>query len=72
MWYNRNTLPLYRPGHDHKIELEASNDLKYHPLHSQSLPELEATRKYLELDLDKGFITPSSAPFASPILFEKN
>jgi hypothetical protein len=34
--------------------------------------ELEASYKYMIENLDKGFIAPSSAPFASPILIARN
>jgi hypothetical protein len=33
-----------------------------------SLEELEAAKKYITENLYKGFIVPSSAPYASPIL----
>ncbi|KAL2004648.1 hypothetical protein VTN00DRAFT_3384 [Thermoascus crustaceus] len=55
--------------YDHKIELTGENALGYSPLYKQSAEELEATKKYLMENLDKGFIVPSRAPFASPILF---
>ena len=63
-------LPPHRP-YDHKIELEAENTLSYCPLYKQSETELLATKKYLTENLPKGFIVPSQAPFASPILFVK-
>ena len=63
-------LAPHRP-YDHKIELtEGGQDrLRYSPLYKQSLEELEATREYLKDNLDKGFITASDAPWASPTLF---
>src|SRR3954454_11412930 len=36
-----------------------------------SLKQLELVKSYLKEHLHKGFIVPSSAPFASPILFAK-
>ena len=36
-----------------------------------SIPELETVKEYLLKNLDKGFIEPSSAPFATPVLFVK-
>jgi len=33
--------------------------------------ELEVVKKYLVENLDKGFIEPSQAPFAAPVLFVK-
>jgi hypothetical protein len=54
--------------YDHKIELEKPNELSYHPLYKMSLEELEAAREYILDNLSKGFIEPSNAPFASPII----
>jgi transposase InsO family protein len=61
-------LAPHRP-YDHRIELEAENTLGYSPLRQHSLEELLAAKKYIEENLHKGFIEPSQAPFASPILF---
>jgi hypothetical protein len=65
-------LPPYRQ-YNHKIELENNNAsaLKYSPLYKISLEELETVKKYLTNNLSKGFIEPSQAPFAAPILFVK-
>ena len=62
-----------RTEHDHKIELTADPEetMKNTPLYSMSTGELEVVKKYLEENLEKGFITPSSSPVASPILFVK-
>ncbi|KKA22077.1 Gag/polymerase/env polyprotein [Rasamsonia emersonii CBS 393.64] len=65
-----DTLPPSRPC-DHKIELTMENTLGYSPLYKQSAEELEATKKYIMENLDKGFIEPSNAPFASPILMAR-
>jgi transposase InsO family protein len=65
-------LPLHRQ-YDHKIELE-NNDasaLKYSPLYKMSVEELETVKEYLTDNLSKGFIEPSQAPFAAPVLFVK-
>lgn len=61
-----------RPGIDHKIELTEGarpEDLNYTPLYKLSLEELEACKRYIEENLDKGFIVPSQSPWAAPILF---
>jgi transposase InsO family protein len=63
-------LPPHR-SYDHKIELEADNTLGASPLYNMSVEELQAVKKYLLENLDKGFIEPSQAPFASPVLFVK-
>lgn len=68
-----NKLAPHR-AYDHKIELEkgaSTSDLKFHPLYRMSTEELEVVKKYLVENLDKGFIEPSQAPFAAPVLFVK-
>lgn len=67
-----NVLPPHR-SYDHKIILEGDGEraLKYSPLYKMSLDELEAVKAYILDNLDKGFIEPSQAPFAAPILFVK-
>ena len=53
-------LPPHR-SYDHKIVLEEDTKklLKYSPLYKMSLDELEAIKKYITKNLDKGFIEPS-------------
>jgi hypothetical protein len=57
--------------YDHKIQLEADNNLGFHPLYKQTAAELLATKQYLIENLGKGFINHSQALFASLILFVK-
>ncbi|CCE34269.1 uncharacterized protein CPUR_08201 [Claviceps purpurea 20.1] len=54
---------------DHKVELEGELPKHYNPLYKMSIPELEAVKAYIEDSLKKGFIVPSSAAFALPVLF---
>ncbi|EED18927.1 retrotransposon polyprotein, putative [Talaromyces stipitatus ATCC 10500] len=63
-------LPPHRL-YDHKIELTEEKQLGYSPIYRMSLEELEAAREYILENLHKGFIVPSNAPFASPILMAK-
>ncbi|KAI0991689.1 hypothetical protein K3495_g16498, partial [Podosphaera aphanis] len=65
-------LPPHR-SYDHKITLEGNGEaaLTYTPLYKMSADELEAVKAYIVDNLDKGFIEPSQAPFAAPILFVK-
>jgi hypothetical protein len=68
-----NILPPHRP-YDHKIQIdnpEGVDGLGYSPLRQQSTQELEEIKRFLEENLDRGFIAPSQAPFASPVLFVK-
>lgn len=62
-------LPPSRKNVDHKIELTQENNLRHSPLYRQTTEELRAVKEYLLENLDKGFIVPSNAPFASPVLF---
>ena len=65
-----NTLPLRR-AYNHHIQIEPGKtfNLKYSPLYNSSAAELQATKKYIVENLNKGFIKASQAPFAAPILF---
>jgi transposase InsO family protein len=63
-------LPPHR-SYDHKIVLEEERDLGFGPLYKMTTEELEVTKQYLVDNLDKGFIAPSQAPFAAPVLFVK-
>jgi len=65
-------LAPHRP-YDLKIELtdDQESSLGYSPLYKHTLEELEAAKQYITDNLSKGFIVPSSAPFASPILFAR-
>jgi hypothetical protein len=53
---------------DHKIVLEQENSLGFSLLYHMSLAELQTVKQYLLDNLDKGFIVPSQAPYASPVL----
>ena len=64
-------LPLHKDKVDHNIILEDENNLTPSPLYSMSLEQLELVKSYLEDHLKKGFIVPSDAPYASPVLFTK-
>ena len=56
---------------DHKIVLDQENSLGFTPLYHMSLAELQTVKQYLLDNLNKGFIAPSQAPYASPVLFVK-
>ena len=49
----------------------SENTLGHSPLYWQTTEELLVIKEYLIDNLDKGFIVPSLAPFASLILFIK-
>uniref|UniRef100_A0A0D2YKU3 RNA-directed DNA polymerase n=1 Tax=Fusarium oxysporum (strain Fo5176) TaxID=660025 RepID=A0A0D2YKU3_FUSOF len=58
-------LPPHRAG-DHHIELIPGGKLPFGPLYGMSREELTALREWLDENLRKGFIRPSSSPVASP------
>jgi len=65
-----NKLPPHRP-YDHRIPLKEGFEPPFGPLYSLARHELEACKKWIEENLDKGFIRASSSPAGAPILFVK-
>jgi len=63
-------LPPHRT-YDHSIEVEDGFTPPFGPLYSLSRPELETLKKWLEENLEKGFIRASSSPAGAPVLFVK-
>lgn len=60
--------------YDHSIDLVDGGrpeELGYSPLRKMTLEEMEACKKYVTENLDKGFIQASSSPWAAPILFSR-
>lgn len=58
-------LPPHR-HYDHEIELQPGTTLPHRPLYRMSKDELLVLRKFLQENLDKGFIRASTSPAASP------
>jgi hypothetical protein len=56
---------------DHHITLEGEAKPGYTPLYNMLKEELDLVCKFINKNLFKGFITTSTAPFASPMLFVK-
>lgn len=63
-------LPPHR-DYDHSIRLVEGKTPPFGPLYPMSRDELLALREWLQENLKKGFIRPSSSPAASPVLFVK-
>ncbi|KAM4064033.1 reverse transcriptase (RNA-dependent DNA polymerase) [Hirsutella rhossiliensis] len=63
-------LPPHR-GCDHEIQLQPGTTPPHGPLYGMSEDELVVLRKFLQENLDKGFIRASTSPAASPVLFAK-
>ena len=55
--------------YDYKIELIVNNNLGYSPLRKHIEEELYTIKKYITENLDKGFISISTALFVALILF---
>jgi hypothetical protein len=65
-----NPLPENRP-YDHTIPLQPGTKPPTLPVYGLNEKELKECWKYLQENLDKGFIRKSSAPCGAPILFVK-
>jgi len=65
-----NKLPPHHP-YDHHIPLKEGFQPPFGPQYSLARYELEACKKWIEENLDKGFIWASSSPAGAPILFVK-
>ncbi len=63
-------LPPHRDC-DHEIKLQPGTTPPHGPLYGMSEDELIVLRKFLQENLDKGFIRASTSPAASPVLFAK-
>src|SRR5258705_6164569 len=65
-----NTLAPHRP-YDLKINLEEGTKPFHRPIYSLLPLELIVLRKFLEENVQNGFICPSKSPWGSPVLFIK-
>ena len=54
---------------DHEIPLEKRKKLTYGPIFAMSETELKALREYLDKNLKKGFVQPSTSYAGYSILF---
>jgi len=60
----------HRP-YDLKINLEESAQPPVGPIYPLSASEQEALKKFIEENLNMGFIRPTSSPYSAPVLFVK-
>ena len=65
------SLPPYRPGVDHDIKLVDGATPPNSRMYGMSQNELLVLQKYIQENLDKGYIRPSTSPVASSVLFAK-
>jgi hypothetical protein len=61
-------LPPHQP-YDHDIKLKDGQTPPWGPLYPMSRVQLTALKEWLEENLQKGFICPSSSLASSPVLF---
>ena len=54
---------------DHKIPLEEGKSPPFGPIYQLSEKELKVLKEYIDDNLSKGFIKPSTSPAGSPVLF---
>src|SRR5204862_703171 len=64
-------LPPHRGSLDHAIPLEKDSKPVFGPIYNLSETELQVLREYIDENLRKRFIHPSTSPFGSPVLFVK-
>ena len=64
-------LPPHRGSLDHSIPLEKDAKPVFGPIYNLSETELQVLREYIDKNLRKRFIRPSTSPFGSPVLFVK-
>ena len=65
------SLPPYRGHLNHHIPLEKDTKPTFGPIYNLSELELKVLKEYIQNNLKKGFIRPSTSPFGSPVLFVK-
>ena len=63
-----NLLPAQRP-YDCPIELKDDAIPPFKPIYNLTQPEMKALQTYIQENLQKGFIRPSSSPAGAPIFF---
>jgi len=64
-------LPPHRGPLDHHIPLEEGSKPVFGPIYNLSETELQVLKEYIEENLRKRFIRPSTSPFGAPVLFVK-
>lgn len=63
-------IPDHKPW-DHHIPLEPGTSPPFGPIYGLSESELKVLREYIDENLERGIIRPSTSPAGAPILFAK-
>lgn len=66
-----NVLPPRRPGVDHAIDIEPGAGIPKPHIYGLTREETMAVKAYIDEMIGKGFIRPSTSPYASPVLVVK-
>ena len=66
-----HNLPPHRGSLDHHIPLEPGSKPIFGPIYNLSETELQVLKEYINENLRKRFIRPSTSPFGAPVLFTK-
>ena len=66
-----HALPPHRGPLDHHIPLEPGSKPVFGPIYNLSETKLQVLKEYIDDNLRKRFIRPSTSPFGSPVLFIK-
>jgi hypothetical protein len=64
-------LAPHRGPLDHHIHLEKDSKPVFGPIYNLSETELQVLKQYIEENLQRNFIRPSTSPFGAPVLFVK-
>ena len=64
-------MPPNRGPLDHHIHLEEGSKPVFGPIYNLSETELQVLKEYIDENLRKRFIRPSTSPFGAPVLFVK-
>jgi RNase H-like domain found in reverse transcriptase/Reverse transcriptase (RNA-dependent DNA polymerase)/Integrase zinc binding domain/Chromo (CHRromatin Organisation MOdifier) domain/Domain of unknown function (DUF4939)/Retroviral aspartyl protease/Integrase core domain len=67
---NSELLPQHRK-YDIAIDIMENKTIPWGPIYPLSDPELDTLKKYIDENLEKGFIRPSSSPAGAPLFFVK-
>ena len=71
--FSKTKAKVFAPYHSYnlKINLEEGAQPPVGPIYSLSASEQEALKKFIEDNLNMGFIWPTSSPYSVPVLFVK-
>ncbi|POS82717.1 hypothetical protein EPUL_004189, partial [Erysiphe pulchra] len=66
-----DSLSSFRPGKDHEIKPRNGATPPFKRSYAMSTDEMSTVKKYIDENLEKGIIRPSSSPYSAPVLLVK-